>query len=63
MNEMPENVVQAFINTFARLPLRVVWQWQGKPRENLPENILLVPWIPQQDLLGILKNKNKNIFE
>lgn len=53
MNEMPENVVQAFIKTFARLPHHVIWQWQGKPREDLPKNILLVPWIPQQDLLGI----------
>ena len=52
MNEMPEDVLQAFIKNFARLPQRVVWQWQGKPREDFPENILLVPWIPQQDLLG-----------
>jgi len=60
MNEMPEDIVQAFIKNFARLPQRVIWQWQGKPREDLPENILPVPWIPQQDLLGKLK-RNKEI--
>ena len=52
MNEMPEYIVQAFIKNFARLPQRVIWQWQGKPRDDLPENILPISWIPQQDLIG-----------
>ena len=52
---MPEEMVAAFINTFSRLPQRVIWQWKGKNQpKNMPKNVLTVPWIPQQDLLGIL---------
>lgn len=51
---MPEETVQSFVNTFARLPQRVIWQWSGKPhKNNLPKNVLVLPWLPQQDLLGI----------
>jgi len=71
MDEMPEGIVQAFIKNFFRLPQRVIWQWQGKPRNYLPKNIRTVPWIPQQDLLGNnlllfnlcgLKKENKVFF-
>lgn len=52
MEDMPEKVVQSFIKTFASLPQRVVWQWKGKARSDLPKNVLAIPWLPQQDLLG-----------
>lgn len=53
MEDMPERVIQSFIGTFARLPgVRVVWQWKGKRRTDLPSNVLAIPWLPQQDLLG-----------
>ena len=49
---MPEQMIQSFIKLFSRLPQRVVWQWKGKPRSDLPSNVLAIPWLPQQDLLG-----------
>jgi glucuronosyltransferase len=54
MDEMPRQMLDVFIRVFSRLPQRVVWQWRGinKPA-NLSDNILLVDWLPQQDLLGI----------
>lgn len=52
MDDMPEETVQAFIKVFARLPQRVIWQWKGKVRSDLPSNVLAIPWLPQQDLLG-----------
>ena len=53
MDEMPRQMLDVFIRVFSRLPQRVVWQWRGinKPA-NLSDNILLVDWLPQQDLLG-----------
>ncbi|EFX68357.1 putative UDP-glucuronosyltransferase [Daphnia pulex] len=53
MDEMPREMLDVFIRVFSRLPQRVVWQWRGfnKPA-NLSDNILLVDWLPQQDLLG-----------
>ena len=52
MNDMPEDVIDSFIKAFSRLPQRVIWQWKGTPRENMPKNIQTVGWLPQQDLLG-----------
>lgn len=52
MEVMPKDLIQAFIQTFERLPQRVIWQWKGKVREDLPANVLALSWLPQQDLLG-----------
>lgn len=52
MDDMPEELAQAFIKVFARLPHRIIWQWKGQPRKDLPENVLPMSWLPQQDLLG-----------
>lgn len=52
MEDMPEHLLQSFIRTFSRLTLRIVWQWKGKIRADLPANVLAMPWLPQQDLLG-----------
>ena len=55
MNEMPIEMMMVFIRVFARLKQQVIWQWKGfsgsKPA-NLTDNVLLVDWLPQQDLLG-----------
>ena len=52
MNNMPDDMLEAFINVFSRLPQRVIWQWKGEPRSDLADNIKTVSWLPQQDLLG-----------
>ena len=54
MDDLPEEFIQSFIKAFARLPQNVIWQWKGKPRKDLPKNVLAVSWLPQQDLLGNL---------
>jgi glucuronosyltransferase len=52
--DMPNNFRRIFLSTFARLPQRVLWKWEDQPRENdsIPSNVKLLPWMPQQDLLG-----------
>ena len=52
MHEMPEQVLLSFIEAFARLDQRVIWQWKGERRDDLPQNVQTVQWLPQQDLLG-----------
>lgn len=40
------------------IPQRIVWKWEGQPLKNLPPNVLMIDWLPQQDLLGrVSKNK------
>ena len=52
MNQLPIDTLNAFIEAFRKLPQRVIWQWKGETRANLPDNIMTVDWMPQQDLLG-----------
>ena len=50
---MPNDTLQAFINAFAKLPQRVFWKWEAEIPENIPPNVMMTKWLPQQDLLGI----------
>ena len=52
--DMPVNVRSLFLSTFAKLPQRILWKWEEPPGEDemIPPNVKLLPWMPQQDLLG-----------
>ena len=52
--DLPESTKKVFINTFARLPQRIVWKFEGQA-DGMPANIMLSSWLPQQDLLGHAK--------
>lgn len=55
-SSIPKEALQSFMNVFAKLPQKIIWKWENEAPENLPKNILLSKWLPQQDLLGILIN-------
>ena len=61
MERMPDFMIQSFIKTFAKIPQRIIWQWKGKVRDDLPDNVLALPWLPQQDLLGNVIKSFKNL--
>ena len=51
-SQMPEEKLKAVLEVFRALPqLSFVWKWDSEI-ENLPENVMIQKWIPQQDLLG-----------
>ncbi|KFD56583.1 hypothetical protein M514_02687 [Trichuris suis] len=50
--KVPDKIVAMFVEAFRALPNKVIWQYDGKPISNLPSNVLVDSWIPQQDLLG-----------
>ena len=52
---MPDKARNVFLKTFARIRQRVLWKWEIIDNEDLkmiPRNVKLLPWLPQQDLLG-----------
>ena len=57
---LPESVRRLFLAVFSRLDQRVIWKWEEPQMfadadaaiTAIPSNVKLVPWLPQQDLLG-----------
>jgi glucuronosyltransferase len=56
---MPENYRKLFLNVFSKLKQRVLWKWETETMEDLPPNVKLSKWVPQQDVLG---HKNIRVF-
>lgn len=50
---MPLAAHYIFIDALKRLPQRVLWKQDGDQNmTDIPSNIKLYKWLPQQDLLG-----------
>ncbi|KAL3265257.1 hypothetical protein HHI36_009471 [Cryptolaemus montrouzieri] len=54
---MPEYFRRMLIRVFRQLPQKVLWKWEGEDMTDLPANVKLGRWLPQQDLLGHSKIK------
>ncbi|KAI9551886.1 hypothetical protein GHT06_022222 [Daphnia sinensis] len=52
VSSMPKETLASFIRVFSKLPQQVIWKWEAELPSNLPSNIKMVKWLPQQDLLG-----------
>ncbi|KAJ8981275.1 hypothetical protein NQ317_004011 [Molorchus minor] len=53
------NLIQTMMETFKDLPYKVVWKYDKMDIPNLPENVRIFKWLPQQD---VLKHPNVKIF-
>jgi hypothetical protein len=49
---MPDKYRKIFTNTFAKLKQKVLWKWETETMPDLPKNVKLAKWLPQQDILG-----------
>jgi glucuronosyltransferase len=54
VSTMPDNLVTMFVKVFARIPQQVFWKWEKSDSlmERLSDNVKILNWLPQQDLLG-----------
>lgn len=50
-NELPEERKQTFLNVFRTLKQKVIWKFEDESLE-VPPNVLVKKWCPQQDILG-----------
>ena len=41
-----------FSKAFAKLPIKVIWKLGGERPDNIPSNVMMSKWLPQNDLLG-----------
>ena len=51
-SQMGEEKMKVFLETFSRLSYTVIWKWDGEVMSDLPSNVILQTWLPQQDLLA-----------
>lgn len=53
-SNMPEHLRLLLVHTFAQLPFRVLWKWDGSTTamQDISSNVRLSRWLPQQDILG-----------
>jgi glucuronosyltransferase len=49
---MTEGKKQIFMAAFAELPQRILWKWETNVMSDVPNNVKLVKWLPQQEVLG-----------
>uniref|UniRef100_A0A2P2I7E1 UDP-glucuronosyltransferase n=2 Tax=Hirondellea gigas TaxID=1518452 RepID=A0A2P2I7E1_9CRUS len=50
-SSMPEHFKKMILAAFARLPYKVIWKFEEE-MENLPKNVIIKKWMPQQDILA-----------
>ncbi|CAL8084392.1 unnamed protein product [Orchesella dallaii] len=49
---MPDSKRKMILDVFSKLKQQVLWKWESETMPDLPKNVKLAKWLPQQDLLG-----------
>nr|XP_053656458.1 UDP-glycosyltransferase UGT5-like [Cherax quadricarinatus] len=57
-SSMPVQYRDLFIQAFRRLPQRVIWKYEEE-LEDVPDNVMINKWLPQQDILA---HNNVKVF-
>lgn len=50
---LPNRIRKQILKVFKKLPQKILWKWEGEMND-LPDNVRIYKWIPQQDVLGII---------
>uniref|UniRef100_A0A3B3CC19 UDP-glucuronosyltransferase n=1 Tax=Oryzias melastigma TaxID=30732 RepID=A0A3B3CC19_ORYME len=50
--DLPEEITSVFLEAFRQIPQTVIWRYTGKVPDNIPKNVKLMKWVPQNDLLA-----------
>ena len=49
---MPKDKLEVFLRTFRNIKQRVIWKWEDDKLPDLPKNVLVRKWLPQNDILA-----------
>ncbi|XP_061589002.1 UDP-glucuronosyltransferase 1A1-like isoform X1 [Cololabis saira] len=52
VSEFPEERTSTFLEAFKQIPQKVIWRYSGKIPDNMPGNVKMMEWVPQNDLLA-----------
>ncbi|KAJ9584271.1 hypothetical protein L9F63_021393 [Diploptera punctata] len=51
-DKLSNDKIEAFLDAFSELPQRVLWKFESDSLPELPKNIMVNKWLPQNDILG-----------
>lgn len=51
----PKELRDSFFNTFRNSKARFLWKWDGPRHPDMPSNVFVAKWVPQQSVLGNLQ--------
>ncbi|KAG8322111.1 UDP-glucuronosyltransferase 1-1 [Homalodisca vitripennis] len=49
---MPSEYIQVFVNVFRKLPYKILWKTEAEGVTDLPKNVMITKWLPQQSVLA-----------
>ncbi|XP_045570329.1 UDP-glucuronosyltransferase isoform X2 [Salmo salar] len=49
---LPDDITLVFLQAFTLIPQKVLWRYSGPVPGNIPDNVKMMKWIPQNDLLA-----------
>nr|CAD7458383.1 unnamed protein product [Timema tahoe] len=49
---MPKENLAALLVVFSKLKQRIIWKWESKHMPDKPDNVKLIEWAPQQEILA-----------
>ncbi|XP_039999463.1 UDP-glucuronosyltransferase 1A1-like [Xiphias gladius] len=52
VSDLPEEKTSIFLEAFRQIPQKVIWRYTGQVPDNVPENVKMMKWVPQNDLLA-----------
>uniref|UniRef100_A0A3B4TD68 UDP-glucuronosyltransferase n=1 Tax=Seriola dumerili TaxID=41447 RepID=A0A3B4TD68_SERDU len=52
VSDLPEEKTSIFLEAFRQIPQKVIWRYTGQVPDNVPENVKMMGWVPQNDLLA-----------
>lgn len=54
-SKMPKETVSLLLSELSKIEQTVLWKWESDDVPQLPKNVIIRKWFPQNDILGIYK--------
>ncbi|KAF7660924.1 hypothetical protein LDENG_00272700 [Lucifuga dentata] len=52
LSGLPEELTAVFLEAFRQIPQKIIWRYTGSVPDNVSENVKIMKWVPQNDLLA-----------